>query len=352
MHRSRALKWGTSICLMMLLCAPQTAQAYTLVKRPWRLPIAWSLGTTSADLSAEGSERIVIQALTDWTSVPCARVETDFLGTTDQPPGEEDGENVIGWADDWRFGRHVIGRTIFRSSRETTEADIVFNAEHFEWVEGLPETDLEVDAYSIVLHELGHLFGIGHSDVEGAAMQAGYDHTEYSLSDDDRVAICTLYPRNPIAVRVIGRGETSEPPFSGPEPSTPEQGGQDRTAQDRSSRALGEACETNQDCAAGGCAESGGRMFCTQRCTEPRDCGAGFACEPRGDFQICVPREGAMSSAASSCAIMPGRKPAGAWWLPEATLLLGLTVWWPTMRRSRRRTRLRRCTPQPNQRRR
>ena len=56
------------------------------------------------------------------------------------------------------------------------------------------ETD-GIDVMTVTAHELGHALGLGHSAVSGALMAPyyqGYD-PNFSLSDDDRQAIQSLY---------------------------------------------------------------------------------------------------------------------------------------------------------------
>jgi len=61
-----------------------------------------------------------------------------------------------------------------------------------EWVMGPDISTRSVDLFSVVLHELGHALGLGHSDVPGSVMYPYYRrHT--SLTPVDTGAIQTLY---------------------------------------------------------------------------------------------------------------------------------------------------------------
>lgn len=61
-----------------------------------------------------------------------------------------------------------------------------------EWVIGPDVSTRSVDLFSVVLHELGHALGLGHSDVPGSVMYPYYRrHT--SLTPVDAEAIQTLY---------------------------------------------------------------------------------------------------------------------------------------------------------------
>jgi hypothetical protein len=65
--------------------------------------------------------------------------------------------------------------------------------------EGLIHLDIEEDwtydsLYCVILHELGHTFGLGHSSVKNAVMYAWYtSNNKKKLDDDDKHAISSLY---------------------------------------------------------------------------------------------------------------------------------------------------------------
>jgi len=69
----------------------------------------------------------------------------------------------------------------------------------------------DVDAYSVILHELGHALGLGHSDKPGAVMYAYYRMAS-ALTDEDIGAIRELYASR-------GAGENPQPPAP-PQPPT------------------------------------------------------------------------------------------------------------------------------------
>ncbi len=323
--------------------------AFTLVHGPWRLPVRWSLAEVSSDLGASGTRELIDRAIADWAAFDCTDLVAEYEGTTGSPPDAADDQNVVGWIEsNWPHSSATIGRTTFRSSSTSAESDIAFNGDDYQWVRGAPQNRQEVDAYSIILHEFGHFFGIGHSQSPDSAMVARYSGGVSSLADDDRDAICELYPRDP------GSPPPNPPPDTpppDPPPPDPPPGDDDSPMPNRpTSRPvdgatssgqpeegeLGAPCRTNDDCTFGGCAERGTQTFCTMLCDSDSICGSNMRCDPAGDFDICVPMFSAASNASdlrgTVCTVAHGRP------LRLTSLPFGLAaaVVWLGWRRRRR----------------
>ena len=92
----------------------------------------------------------------------------------------------------------------------------------------------DVDLYSVVLHELGHALGLGHSDKPGAVMYAYYNRAT-SLTEEDIAAIRELYadrteraPETPaVPAPTPTPAPAPVPPAPAPSPAPPSQ---DKTA--------------------------------------------------------------------------------------------------------------------------
>lgn len=77
-----------------------------------------------------------------------------------------------------------------------TDADMVTNANGFAWASAGEACSNEIYVEGVMVHETGHLLGLGHSSVTGATMYpsvAYCDNGPSTLATDDRNAINDLY---------------------------------------------------------------------------------------------------------------------------------------------------------------
>jgi len=115
-------------------------------------------------VSAPQLQQAVGRALASWAAVPDAAVSSQFVGFTQTAPLSGDGMTVIGFQDRPDMDR-VLGSTSFTVdaiSGEVIEADIFLNS-IFPWSVSDGGDAGRQDVESIALHELGHVFGLGHS---------------------------------------------------------------------------------------------------------------------------------------------------------------------------------------------
>jgi hypothetical protein len=78
---------------------------------------------------------------------------------------------------------------------ELLDADIELNSASYEL--SVSDDEVQFDLLAVLTHEIGHFFGLSHSDDPEATMFASYEPgtTELrTLELDDQLAICTLYP--------------------------------------------------------------------------------------------------------------------------------------------------------------
>ena len=97
----------------------------------------------------------------------------------------------MGWDTDPPFASIILGLTRSRhggsdvTSVCTTESDIIMNDRDHTWSTGTPGPG-EKDAYSVLLHESGHMLGLGHSHDRDATMYASYSAGEHHPPEPGR----------------------------------------------------------------------------------------------------------------------------------------------------------------------
>jgi hypothetical protein len=140
-----------------------------------RLPVRYfvtdrgAAGVTSAQF-----RDATARAFTTWQNVKTATVSATFAGLTSASPDDEDGQNTLGFLTRPDLER-VLGSTSYLiddTTGEILEADIFFNAS-FPWSVASGGESGKYDLESIILHETGHLFGLGHSALGETELQAG-----------------------------------------------------------------------------------------------------------------------------------------------------------------------------------
>lgn len=124
------------------------------------------VGTSSADLNYGG------------LTARCPSLVRECAG-----PQVYDDFNDVGWA---RLDRRTLGVTWFSTTRD--EADMALNT-RFNWNDDGSDVDVE----TVLLHESGHVLGLGHSDTLGAVMEPVYAGTRRGLHSDDVEGITYLY---------------------------------------------------------------------------------------------------------------------------------------------------------------
>ena len=116
-------------------------------------------------------------------------IELRYLGETEQLPGVMDGANVVGWA---RDGKRYSAWTSWRARRNgaALEADITLYANVFDTYRqrGI---DPRLELYKSLVHEFGHVLGLGHSATPGDAMSVGVrTRAEWVLPSENDLERC------------------------------------------------------------------------------------------------------------------------------------------------------------------
>jgi hypothetical protein len=236
---------GTGACLCAI--SPKWATAVPVV---WELLEPGVEGIPFADLEA------AVNAASDaWSNASCSRLRLAYGGPFSASPAytalsPTDQNNRIVWiSSGWAWGSATPAVTHAAFDPLTnliSDVDIELNAQDFAW--SLDDAPGALDIQSVLLHELGHLWGaVDSSDIDSAMSRAYLAGPRRALSADDQAQLCCLYP-----AEVSG--------------------------------AQGEPCETSDQCQEEMvCAQPEGsaKSVCAAPCTPGMDeCPAGLWCAP------------------------------------------------------------------------
>jgi len=174
------------LCCVVLLALSRSVEAYlkigTQVSSGNVVAIHWSgfpvryfiTNRDVAGVTAPQLQQAVDRAFHTWQAVPNVSLSSEFVGFTGLPPVSGDGANVIGFEDHPELDR-VLGATSFTLDTvtgEILESDIFLNST-FPWSVAASGEAGRQDVESIVVHELGHLHGLGHSALGETEILAG-----------------------------------------------------------------------------------------------------------------------------------------------------------------------------------
>jgi Matrixin len=191
---------------LLAALAPRMARAWEHELDPvatWRGEVPYAVHWPVAPGLRAALREELPRALQAWRSGRCLGPGVRELGTTEREPDVSlegaDGHTVIGFAEKtWPYGEGVAAVTRLRVEHGViVEADLLLNAVEYEWhLEPVPRGSRRLHQLGPTLrHELGHVWGLGHSMDRAAVMHANELHE--LLAPDDVEGLCALYPSVP-----------------------------------------------------------------------------------------------------------------------------------------------------------
>jgi Matrixin len=136
-----------------------------VVTLKWTAPVRYYVTEGGvAGVSTSDLEAAVGRAFATWQGVESATASAQFAGLTTAQPFDDDGISALGFVSRPDLDR-VLGATDYVLDKNTgaiIESDIFFNTS-FAWSVAAAGEAGKYDLESIALHEIGHLFGLGHS---------------------------------------------------------------------------------------------------------------------------------------------------------------------------------------------
>ena len=269
-------RWFAGLSLVALVATD--ASGYSAPGHKWPMtasPVSYRFHPDGSPDVTDGSDlEAMRRAFATWESVTCSWLAFKEEAWADPITVARDDTNRIFWVNDaglWPGNPTTLALTytFFRQQDlVVTDADIILNGVNWDWTTtDAAITGKVVDVETVVFHEIGHFFGLDHSQDNGAVMfPTNNVPIRRTPASDDINGICHLYSNG------------QQVPMGG---SNGNQMGQ-----------VGSPCQANEDCASNKCIQDGelNRVYCTAECN-PQDqssCVTGYPCTQTASGNLCL----------------------------------------------------------------
>lgn len=199
---------------LLLLFAGGLAHGFVRYLTAGGVPLRWvepslAIGVAPdplAPLTLDAALDAMREAVATWTTIDCDPPEVSVAVAEDAALDPSDMRSNVIWFHDaaaWnqRFSVTELARTIVihrTVSGAIVDADIAVNLGGFPFSAEPICVAAHFDLRGVLTHELGHFFGLDHSDVESATMTARIDPGGCelrTLDPDDIAGFCATYDR-------------------------------------------------------------------------------------------------------------------------------------------------------------
>ena len=154
----------------------------------WAIPdVPLAIHSNTSDLTNTQVRNIIHNSMNEWNLSSSAKVSPASASN-----------NEIKFVSNFPYGRAVIGVTevSYNNAGAISKANILLNDDYrFHSQPGI-YSSMEVFLGDVVTHELGHLFGLSHSEVLDASMFYSSFSGQSSLGYDDKTGIRKKYDRS------------------------------------------------------------------------------------------------------------------------------------------------------------
>ena len=191
--------------LFWVFAFPNLSFGYDLKTDQEGTPLYWKEAPTlfwAVDPEIEDDGRLeeaIAEAVSAWADFTPNRVQASMRRAVDFEPAVYEGErpcpgkNCIVWSSRWPWKANQLSMTFLTFAEpggQIEEADIVVNGENIDWSEN------GFDLANTLAHEIGHLYGMAHSEETEATMYALSrirETKKRTLHADDVAGVQSLY---------------------------------------------------------------------------------------------------------------------------------------------------------------